>query len=75
MVNELQRNYETIQEKVEPLRKLSGAKTAKMCAEISDAMLKILISSLKHQKKYSRKEIERILWRLRPRVMNLKRSA
>jgi hypothetical protein len=36
---------------VEPLRKLSGAKTAKMGAETSDAMLKILITSLKKKGK------------------------
>lgn len=61
--------YETIAEKVEPLRKLSGARTAKMCAEMSDAMLKVLVDSLRREGRYSRSEIERILWELRPSVM------
>ena len=61
--------YKTIAEKVEPLRKLSGAETAKMCADVSDAMLEILVDSLKQEGKYSRREVERILWEVRPSVM------
>ena len=66
--------YETIAEKVEPLRRMSGAKTAKMCADISDAMLEILADSLKREGRYSRKEIERILWEVRPSVMKQRQS-
>ena len=54
------KNYESIREKVEPLRKLSGARTAKMGAEVSDAMLKVLISSLKREGKL--KDLDKILW-------------
>lgn len=53
-------SYESIKEKVEPLRKLSGARTARMGAETSDAMLKVLISSLKRERKL--KNLEEILW-------------
>lgn len=59
MVDDL-RSYEDIREKVEPLRKLSGAKTAKMGAETSDAMLKVLVSSLKKEGRL--KELDEILW-------------
>lgn len=71
MAGELRR-YETIAEKVKPLRELSGAKTAKMCADVSDAMLEILVDSLKQGGKYSRAEVERILWEVRPSVMKRK---
>lgn len=68
----MEKNYEEIRDKVEPLRKLSGARTAKMCAEISDAMLRLLIDSLKREGRYSREEVERILWKVRPWVMRRK---
>jgi len=54
------KNYESMKEKVEPLRKLSGARTAKMGAEVSDAMLKVLISSLKREGKL--RDLDKILW-------------
>jgi len=54
------KNYEGMREKVEPLRKLSGARTAKMGAEVSDAMLKVLISSLKREGKL--RDLDKILW-------------
>jgi hypothetical protein len=53
-------NYESMREKVEPLRKLSGARTAKMGAEVSDAMLKVLISSLKREGRL--RDLDKILW-------------
>ncbi len=54
------KNYESMREKVEPLRKLSGARTAKMGAEVSDAMLKVLISSLKREGRL--RDLDKILW-------------
>ena len=60
LVDNVEKNYEDIREKVEPLRRLSGAKTAKMGAETSDAMLKVLISSLKKDGRL--KELDEILW-------------
>ena len=68
----MEKNYEEIREKVEPLRGLSGAKTAKMGAEISDAMLRLLKDSLKQEGRYSREEVERIVWKVRPWVMKRK---
>jgi len=59
-VDSVDKNYEEIRDKVAPLRKLSGAKTAKMGAETSDAMLKVLITSLKKERKLS--ELNEILW-------------
>lgn len=56
----MEKNYEEIRDKAEPLRKLSGAKTAKIGAETSDAMLKVLISSLKKEGKLN--ELDEILW-------------
>lgn len=56
----MEKNYEEIRDKAEPLRKLSGAKTAKMGAETSDAMLKIIITSLKKERKLN--ELDEILW-------------
>lgn len=56
----MDKNYESMKEKVEPLRKLSGARTAKMGAEVSDAMLKVLISSLKREGKL--RDLDKILW-------------
>jgi hypothetical protein len=35
------KNYEEISEKVEPLKRLGGARTLEMCVEMSDAMLRI----------------------------------
>jgi len=52
--------YEPIHEKVRALRGLSGARTAKMGAEISDAALKVLISSLRKEGKL--KDLDKILW-------------
>lgn len=54
------KNYESMREKVEPLRKLSGARTAKMGAEVSDAMLKVLISSLRRGGRL--RDLDKILW-------------
>jgi hypothetical protein len=59
-VGSVEKNYEEIRDKVAPLRKLSGAETAKMGAETSDAMLKVLITSLKKERKLS--ELNEILW-------------
>jgi len=56
----VEKNYEDIRDKVEPLRKLSGAKTAKIGAETSDAMLKVLVASLKKEGKLN--ELDKILW-------------
>ncbi len=56
----MQKNYEEIREKVEPLRKLSGARTAEMGAETSDAMLKVLITVLKKEGRLD--ELDEILW-------------
>jgi hypothetical protein len=56
----VEKNYEEIRDKVGPLRRLSGAKTAKMGAETSDAMLKVLIASLKREGKLN--ELDKILW-------------
>lgn len=56
----MKKNYEDIREKAKPLRKLSGAKTVKMGAETSDAMLKVLMSSLKKEGRL--KELDEILW-------------
>ncbi len=56
----MEKNYEDIRDKVEPLRKLSGAKTAKIGAETSDAMLKVLVASLKKEGKLN--ELDKILW-------------
>ncbi|MDI6642875.1 MAG: hypothetical protein QMD95_02355 [Candidatus Hodarchaeaceae archaeon] len=50
----------TMRDKAEPLRKLSGAKTAKMGAELSDAALKLLVTSLRREGKFD--ELDRILW-------------
>ncbi|GEM_PF-135942 len=41
--------YEPVAEKVKSLKKLSGSTTAKMGAEVSDAMLRVLTSSLKRR--------------------------
>lgn len=60
MMGSVEKNYEEIRDKAEPLRKLSGAKTAKMGAETSDAMLKIIITSLKKERKLN--ELDEILW-------------
>lgn len=60
MAGSVEKNYEEIRDKVEPLRKLSGAKTAKMGAETSDAMLKVLITSLKKEGRLD--ELDEILW-------------
>jgi len=51
---------ESIAEKVKPLRGLSGAETVRMGAELSDAMLKILVTSLKREHKL--RKLEEILW-------------
>lgn len=60
LAGSVEKNYEEIRDKVEPLRKLSGAKTAKMGAETSDAMLKVLITSLKKEGRLD--ELDEILW-------------
>ncbi len=60
LAGSVEKNYEEIRDKVEPLRKLSGAKTAKMGAETSDAMLKVLIASLKKEGRLD--ELDEILW-------------
>ena len=56
----MEKKHEEIRDKVEALRKLSGAKTAKMGAETSDAMLKVLTASLKKEGRLN--ELDEILW-------------
>ena len=59
-MSRVEKKSEEIRDKVEPLRKLSGAKTAKMGAETSDAMLKVLTASLKREGRLN--ELDEILW-------------
>jgi len=53
-----------------PLRGVSGAKTARMCAEMSDAMLKISKMSAREAeqlKQFLDRKMEQITWRMKKR--------